>query len=365
MSNGTDSIHRQETEGVVNQRPDERDDPLLEIKNLKKLFPLHSGILSRRQSGYVRAVDDVSLTINRGERLGLVGESGCGKTTAGRCMIRLIEPTSGIINYYEDGITRNLLELDRREMKRLRKKLQIVFQDPFSSLDPRMNIRDLIAEPLRIQKIGTNKQRTERVEFLLESVGLAGGHTMNRYPYEFSGGQRQRIGIARALSLDPEFLICDEPVSALDVSVQAQVLNILSDLQRDFGLTMVFVAHNLGVVEYISDRVCVMYLGHIMEIAPTEELYRAPSHPYTSALLRSIPEGDPRRRRERSVLQGTVPDSANPPKGCPFNTRCPFAQDVCFSERPSLRTVDTKTGKQAACHFAGELDLEGYNAEEG
>ena len=331
---------------------------LLEVENLKKHFPIRKGIF-KAVSGYVRAVDDVSFEVYEGEKVGLVGESGCGKTTTGRCVIRLIEPTSGSIHYHQNGNRIDLMETDGSDLKELRKEMQIIFQDPFSSLDPRMSVRDIIAEPLKIQGMGNRKENTERVEYLLGRVGLSRYH-LNRYPHEFSGGQRQRIGIARSLALQPKFIVCDEPVSALDVSVQAQVLNLLAELQEEFGLSLLFVAHNLNVIEHISDRVIVMYLGKIVEIATAQEIYENPHHPYTEALLGSIPEGDPRRRKIRRPLQGTVPDPANPPEGCNFNTRCPYAKDICFSEEPPLVQTEGSADHRSACHFKEELKLKNY-----
>ena len=333
---------------------------LLEVDNLTKHFPIRKGVF-KTVAGYVRAVDGVSFSVGAGEKVGLVGESGCGKTTTGRCVIRLIEPTSGSIRYRKDGELVDLMEAEPAELKRLRRELQVIFQDPFSSLDPRMSVRDIIAEPLRIQGMGTHAKNTERVRYLLERVGLA-DHHMNRYPHEFSGGQRQRIGIARALALNPRFIVCDEPVSALDVSVQAQVLNLLAELQQEFGLSLLFVAHNLSVIEYVSDRVIVMYLGKIAEVATAKQLYTNPRHPYTEALLGSIPEGDPRVKKVRQPLQGTVPDPSNPPAGCRFNTRCPYAKEVCFQEEPQLADVGGNGDHQAACHFTTELDLRNYQA---
>jgi oligopeptide/dipeptide ABC transporter ATP-binding protein len=333
---------------------------LLEVENLTKHFPIRKGLL-KTITGHVRAVDGVSFTVREGEKVGLVGESGCGKTTTGRCVIRLIEPTSGSIRYRRDNGLVDLMELEPSEMKQLRRELQVIFQDPFSSLDPRMSVRDIIAEPLRIQRMGSRTEHTERVRYLLNRVGLS-DHHMNRYPHEFSGGQRQRIGIARALALNPRFIVCDEPVSALDVSVQAQVLNLLAELQQEFGLSLLFVAHNLSVIEYVSDRVIVMYLGKIAEVATARDLYTNPRHPYTEALLGSIPEGDPRVRKVRQPLQGTVPDPSNPPQGCHFNTRCPYAQDICFHDEPPLVDVDDSGNHQAACHFSDELELRNYQA---
>ena len=334
------------------------NETVLQVNGLKKYFPIKKGIF-RRTVGWIRAVDDVSFAVPEGQTLGLVGESGCGKTTTGRCILRLYEPTAGSILYRLDDQLEDIVGFDYAQMKRVRQKMQIIFQDPFSSLDPRMTVHDIIAEPLRINRIGARMQQTERVEELLEMVGLNLSQ-MNRYPHEFSGGQRQRIGIARALALNPEVIVCDEPVSALDVSVQAQVLNLLMDLQERLNLTYLFIAHDLSVVEYISQRVVVMYLGKIVEIADATDLYISPRHPYTEALLGAIPIPDPLAKRTRKPLAGTVPSAANPPSGCNFRTRCPYVQDVCAREEPPLTEV---TGNRyVACHFADELDLTGFSS---
>lgn len=330
---------------------------LLQVERLLMHFPIRKGLL-RRTVGYVKAVDDVSFFIREGETLGLVGESGCGKTTVGRSILRLYEPTGGAVRYRLNGEPVDLLQLDDRAMRQARRQLQIIFQDPFSSLDPRMSVRDIVAEPLHINRIGSKAQQTERVAELLEKVGLNTAQ-MNRYPHEFSGGQRQRLGIARALTLNPRLIVCDEPVSALDVSVQAQVLNLLMDLQREFHLTYLFIAHDLSVVEYISDRVAVMYLGKIVEVAESDQIYRAPKHPYTEALLSAIPVPDPRAKKQRKVLQGSVPDPSNPPSGCNFHTRCPYAQEICRREEPPLVRVEGEAERYAACHFVSELELMG------
>ena len=330
---------------------------VLQVDGLKKYFPIRKGIL-KRTVGWIRAVDDISFAMSRGQTLGLVGESGCGKTTAGRCILRLYEPTSGSIHYRLDGGLEDITAFDHAGMKRVRQKLQIIFQDPFSSLDPRMTVHDIIAEPLRINRIGTRAQQSERVAELLDMVGLNLAQ-MNRYPHEFSGGQRQRIGIARALALNPEVIVCDEPVSALDVSVQAQVLNLLMDLQERLNLAYLFIAHDLSVVEYISERVVVMYLGKIVEIADATALYESPRHPYTEALLGAIPIPDPLAKRTRKPLTGAVPSAANPPSGCNFRTRCPYAQDLCAREEPPLTALPGD--RHVACHFADELDLVGFS----
>lgn len=310
---------------------------LVQINHLKKYFPAARG-------QFVRAVDDVSFNIHRGETFGLVGESGCGKTTVGRCLLRLIEPTSGEINFDQQ----DLLGLGKSEMRALRRRMQIVFQDPYSSLNPRMRVGDIIGEPLIVHSIGNKAERKDRVAELLSVVKLDPDYA-NRYPHQFSGGQRQRIGIARALALNPDFIVADEPVSALDVSVQAQVVNLLQDLQEQFGLTYLFISHGLAVVEHISTRVGVMYLGKIVELAPALELYQSPKHPYTQALLASIPLPDPeqRRDRERIALRGEVPTPLNPPAGCRFHTRCPYAMDKCKTTEPEFKEI--APGHFAAC----------------
>ncbi len=338
---------------------------LLEVKNLKKYFPVKRGIF-RRTVGWVKAVDGVSFFIRRGETLGLVGESGCGKTTTGRAILKLIEPDPGSqILFHDDGRVIDIAKLRPRQMKPLRRKMQIIFQDPYSSLNPRMTIGDIIAEPLIIHGVArTRKEREARVRELLEAVGLNPAY-MKRYPHEFSGGQRQRIGIARALALDPQLIVCDEPVSALDVSIQAQVINLLEDLQKEFGLTYLFIAHDLSVVRHISDRVAVMYLGKIVEMAETEELFQNPKHPYTEALLSAVPVPDPDVKLERIILEGDVPSPVNPPSGCVFHPRCPYYNrngwEVCRTQTPELVDV-TGTGHFAACHFARELKLQGVTA---
>ncbi len=330
------------------------DRPLVEVEHLAEFFPIHGGVL-QRQVGEVKAVDDVSFTIRRGETLGLVGESGCGKTTVGRLLLRLLEPTDGTITFDGTDIT----GLSERDLKPFRRRMQIIFQDPFASLDPRAPIGASIEEGLRIHQIGTPAERRDQVARIMELVGLQPYHA-RRYPHEFSGGQRQRIGIARALVLEPELLVCDEPVSALDVSIQAQVLNLLRQLQRDLGLTYLFVAHNMGVVEHISDRVAVMYLGTMSEVAPAQEIYRFPLHPYTIALLSAVPVADPgaRARQKRIILLGDVPSPVNPPSGCRFHTRCWLRKQLdnptrCETERPPLR--DLGPDHQVSCHFAEEL----------
>ncbi len=316
--------------------------PLVTVKNLVKYFPVRSGLL-QRVVAWVQAVDDVSFVVRDGETLGLVGESGCGKTTVGRTMLRLIEPTSGSVEF--DGV--DVLKLKGRELKAMRRNMQIIFQDPYASLDPRIPVGESIAEGLRIHKVGTKKEQDEIVMDTLKKVGLEDYHA-RRYPHEFSGGQRQRIGIARALALRPKFIVADEPVSALDVSIQSQVLNILKDLQHEFNLTYVFIAHNLSVVEHISDRVAVMYLGKMVELADRDELFLNPLHPYTQALMSAIPIPDPTIRRERIILPGDVPSPLNPPKGCRFHPRCPAVMDMCPLQEPKL--IEVKPDHWVACH---------------
>ncbi len=333
----------------------ENQNILLEVNNLKKHFPIQRGFF-RKVVGHVRAVDGVSFFVREGETLGLVGESGCGKTTTGRLILKAYEPTEGQIRFRRNGEMIDLATISRKEMKSLRRDMQIIFQDPFSSLNPRMTVLDIVGEPLRIHGIAKGTELQDRVRELLERVGLRVQH-MNRYPYAFSGGQRQRIGIARALALQPRLIVADEPVSALDVSVQAQVINLLEDLQREFGLTYIFIAHDLSVVEHISDRVAVMYLGNIVETAPAQELYANPLHPYTEALLSAVPRTDPDHVSNRILLTGDVPSPANPPSGCKFHPRCRYAKSVCSEEEPPL--VEHRPDHYAACHFVKELSLVG------
>lgn len=321
---------------------------LLEVVGLVKHFPIVKGIIVSRRVGTVKAVDGVSFSIDRGKTLGLVGESGCGKSTTGRAIARLIEPSSGEVRF--DG--NNVLALDKDGLRQLRRDIQMVFQDPYASLNPRMTVGDIIGEPLDIHGVSRGKDRDRRVKELLEVVGLASYHS-KRYPHEFSGGQRQRIGIARALSVNPKLVICDEPVSALDVSVQAQIINLLQDLQKELGLTYLFIAHDLSVVKHISDVVAVMYLGKVVEHAPKSVLYSNPQHPYTKALLSAAPIPDPTQRRGRIVLEGDIPSPINPPSGCRFHTRCRHATSVCSQVDPPLRAVENS--HLVACHLYDSL----------
>ena len=329
---------------------------LLEVKSLKKYFPVEKGFW-RKVVGYVKAVDEIDLYIREGEVLGLVGESGCGKTTTGRCILRAIEPTGGEILFKtEDNKTVDIARLEKKELRRMRKDMQMVFQDPYSSLDPRMTVLDIIGEPLLVNKIAKGRKLEEKVKDLVKVVGLNMKH-LKRYPHAFSGGQRQRIGIARALAPNPKLVVADEPVSALDVSVQAQILNLLQDLQKEFNLTYLFIAHDLSVIEHISDRVAVMYVGKIVELAETEELFLNPTHPYTEALLSAVPKPDPHFKMKRIILSGEVANPANPPAGCYFHPRCRYAKDSCREECPKLEEISP--GHYVSCHFAKELSLQG------
>lgn len=330
---------------------------LLEVQGLTKYFPIQRGVF-RRVVGQVRSVEGVSFLIREGETLGLVGESGCGKTTTGRLILRALEPTAGTVFYRRAGQEAlvDLTRVPRRAMKPYRREMQVIFQDPYSSLNPRMTVMEIVAEPLMVHGVARGDALKARVRELLECVGLRVQH-MNRYPYAFSGGQRQRLGIARALALNPRFIVCDEPVSALDVSIQAQVLNLLSDLQKSLGLTYLFISHDLSVVEHISDRVAVMYLGGIVELAPSEALYAGPRHPYTEALLSAVPSSNPDHLIKRIVLQGDVPSPSNPPPGCKFHPRCRYAREVCGREVPEWR--ETSPDHWVACHLTTQLELAG------
>ena len=324
----------------------EQNTALIEVKNLKKYFPITRGILFQRRIGDIKAVDDISFDILRGETLGLVGESGSGKTTIGRTLLRLHEPTAGEI-IFEGG---NLLEVETRELQKLRRRMQMIFQDPYASLNPRMTIGTIIGEPLEFHDHLKGEEKNARIRHLLDLVGI-NPSLVNRYPHEFSGGQRQRIGIARALALNPDLIICDEPIASLDVSIQAQVVNLLKELQSEFNLTYLFIAHDLSMVRHISDRMAVMYLGKLMELASGIEISKNPLHPYTKALMSAVPVPDPEveETRQRIILEGDIPSPANPPKGCNFNTRCPLAEGLCFQEDPEFREV--KPRHFVACHL--------------
>jgi oligopeptide transport system ATP-binding protein len=323
---------------------------LMHVKDLVKHFHITQGIVVQRQVGAVRAVDGISFDVHKGETLGLVGESGCGKSTTGRTILQLYRPTSGSVVF--DDV--DLVKLKGNDLRKMRRKMQMIFQDPYASLNPRMTISEIIGEPLIVHNVGDRKDVEQRVEHLLELVGLSPTFA-NRFPHEFSGGQRQRIGVARALALQPSFIVCDEPISALDVSIQAQVVNLLEELQQQFNLTYLFIAHDLSMVRHISDRVAVMYLGVIVELATRDEIYRSPLHPYTQALLSAVPIPDPfaEAQRKRVILQGDVPSPTNPPSGCRFRTRCPIAQAICAESRPDFREL--KPGHFVACHFADQF----------
>jgi oligopeptide transport system ATP-binding protein len=327
----------------------EQQEPLLEVRGLKMHFPIYKGALIRKEVARVKAVDGLSFKIHRGETLGLVGESGCGKSTTGRTLLQLYTPTAGEVIF--DGM--DLVKLDPRALHAQRRNLQMIFQDPYASLNPRMTVGDIIGEPLRVHKLASGVEANRRVQELMEIVGLD-PRFVRRYPHEFSGGQRQRIGIARALASRPSFIVCDEPISALDVSIQAQIMNLLEDLQQEFGLTYLFIAHDLAAVRHISDRIAVMYLGHMVELATGERMYEAPMHPYTQALISAVPIPDPEieATRQRIVLQGDVPSPINPPSGCVFHTRCPFAWDRCKKEMPDFH--EAEPGHFVACHLIDE-----------
>lgn len=337
---------------------DPHNENLLEVEGLKKYFPIKGGFL-RRTVGHVKAVDGVSFDVKPGETLGLVGESGSGKTTTGRAITGLYRPTEGTVLFRHDGSMREIGRLTKAEMKPFSREIQVLFQDPNSSLNPRMRIGDIIAEPLEIHGIGTHQSRRNRVEELLERVGMT-ANQINGYPHQLSGGQRQRVGVARALSIEPQLIVCDEPVSALDVSVQAQVLNLLKDLQDELGIAYLFIAHDLSVVEYVCDRIMVMYLGKVVESAPTQQIFAMPKHPYTEALLQSIPSRSQRRGKKRFLLEGDIPSPASPPPGCSFHTRCKYAEEICRQEVPPLAAAGSDATHLSACHFKDELDLKGY-----
>ena len=355
----TESSHNPDTasqpEGATATATPARGEPLLRVRGLKKWFPIRRGVFSR-VVGHVKAVDGVDFDLYQGECLGLVGESGSGKTTVGRTILRAITPTEGNIDFHVDGKHVDLATVEARELKELRKNVQMIFQDPYASLNPRMTVFDIVGEPLLVHGMTDRAQREKRVRELMAQVGLRPQH-FTRYPHAFSGGQRQRIGIARALALNPKLIVADEPVSALDVSVQAQVLNLLMQLQQQLGLTYIFIAHDLGVVRHICDRIAVMYVGKLVEFAEVDALFERPMHPYTAALLDAVPVPDPRRRKDRQPLAGEVADPSAPPAGCVFHPRCAYAEDRCKQEVPELREVEP--GRHVRCHFAEQLTLRG------
>ena len=335
---------------------EQNNKPILEVRNLKKHFPIVQGLM-RRVTGYVKAVDGVTFTVPEGKTMGLVGESGCGKTTTGRCILRAIQPTSGEVTFYDEDLgPTNVTEVDKQTLRHLRRNMQMIFQDPYSSLNPRMTLLDIVGEPLVVNHVARGSELEDRVAELLQVVGLRPEY-MRRYPHAFSGGQRQRIGIARALALNPQFVVADEPVSALDVSIQAQTLNLLQDLQERLHLSYLFIAHNLSVVEHVSDAVAVMYVGKLVETADTEELFFNPRHPYTEALLSAVPRPDPRAEKERIILAGEVADPSNPPSGCYFHPRCRYARHICSQEEPHLHEV--APNHFVSCHLTEELSLKG------
>jgi oligopeptide/dipeptide ABC transporter ATP-binding protein len=329
--------------------------PLLKVNNLKKFFPLKGGVFGK-QIGEVKAVNDITFEVYEGEVLGIVGESGCGKSTAGKSLLRLIEPTDGEIIFDEKNVT----NMSKEEMRKMRRDMQIIFQDPYASLNPRHNVEKILGEPLLVHGIGDKETRKEKVKEILEIVGLPGEHA-SRYPHQFSGGQRQRIGIARALIVRPRLIVCDEPVSALDVSIQSQILNLMEDLQEEFNLTYIFIAHDLSVVKHISHRIAVMYLGKIVELASNEDLYNEPLHPYTQSLMSAVPEPDPDINKDRIILEGDVPSPSNPPAGCPFHTRCPSVMDVCRTVTPEFREI--KANHFASCHLYNEENTTAEKAD--
>jgi len=333
---------------------------IIDVKDLKKFFPVRRGVF-RKAVAFVKAVDCINFYIKMGETLGLVGESGCGKSTVGKSILRLMEPDEGEITFFSrqnNGkiIPKDILALNSKELKKIKKEMQIIFQDPYSSLDPRMTIEEIISEPMIIHKMGKENKIKKRVEELLEDVGLKPEH-MIRYPHQFSGGQRQRIGIARALALDPKLIICDEPVTALDVSVQAQVLNLLNDFKKRFGFSYLLIAHDLSVIKHLSDRIAIMYLGKIVEIAENEDLFKNPKHPYTEALISAVPITDPGRKRKKIILKGDVPSPVDPPAGCYFHPRCPYSQSICGTVEPKFQSFEET--HMVACHFADSLELNG------
>ncbi len=341
-----------ESAGVSTAQDSSQSDVLLTVQNLKMHFPITRGIILQRQVGSIKAVDGITFELMRGETLGLVGESGCGKSTTGRAILQLYEPTAGEVIFEGQDLT----EINSGELRRMRRRMQMIFQDPYASLNPRMTVGSIVGEPLEVHKIGgSRREQQQRVQELLEIVGL-NPYFINRYPHEFSGGQRQRIGVARALAVNPSFIVCDEPISALDVSIQAQVINLLEDLQSEMGLTYLFIAHDLSVVRHISDRIAVMYLGKIVELADREELYENPLHPYTQALLSAVPIPDPEieKKRQRIILEGDVPSPAEPPTGCNFNTRCPQVMEICHQYEPSF--ADVGDGHRVACFLYDQVE---------
>ena len=346
------STQNPESAGVSTAQDSGHDDVLLRVLNLKMHFPITRGIILQRQVGSIKAVDGISFDLMRGETLGLVGESGCGKSTTGRAILQLYEPTAGEVIFEGQDLT----DINSGDLRRMRRRMQMIFQDPYASLNPRMTVGSIVGEPLEVHKIGgSRREQQQRVQELLEIVGL-NPYFINRYPHEFSGGQRQRIGVARALAVNPSFIVCDEPISALDVSIQAQVINLLEDLQNELGLTYLFIAHDLSVVRHISDRIAVMYLGKIVEVADREELYENPLHPYTQALLSAVPIPDPQieKKRQRIILEGDVPSPAEPPTGCNFSTRCPQVMDICRQYEPSF--PDVGDGHRVACFLYDQVE---------